>query len=447
MEKISLSHRLSPKLLITPKLKQALYILQLPYNSLEGYLKERIAENPLLQSLSEENLETEIKKILSSNTSSYQKNQTYTDRGADEHIQFLEKESPQTQNLQDYLLQQLRMTFLNEDELSIAQELINHIDNNGYLRVPIEQFAKEHNISLDKIEAVLNTVQSLEPSGIGARNLQECLLIQLKNDEQEQSLAYKIVQSHFKELTKKKYQTIAKKTGVNLPDVERAVKKIKTLTPRPGATIFQEENNATIIPDIFVKVHGNRLQLMLNDDNLPKLKVSPYYKRLLKSPATSGETIKFIKEGLKSALWLIEAVKQRQNNMRKVVQAITEIQKQAMRKDLSYLKPLRLKDITHRTGLHLSTVARIVSHKYIATPQGTLRIKDLFSPKLTLNKGGSISQKNILSRIKNIICNSKQKPLSDQAIADMLRKDGINISRRTVTKYRNLLKIPPVFLR
>ncbi|MDP2938168.1 MAG: RNA polymerase factor sigma-54 [Candidatus Omnitrophota bacterium] len=447
MEKISLSHRLSPKLLITPKLKQALYILQLPYNSLEGYLKEQIAENPLLQSMSKENLEGEIKKILSSNNASYLKNQTYSGSEIDNSMQFSQKEPPQTQNLQDYLLQQLRMTFLNENELLIAEELINHIDSNGYLRVSLEQFSKERDLPLEKIEAVLRAIQSLEPSGIGARNLQECLLIQLKNDEQEQSLAYKIVQSHFKELTKKAYQIIAKKLDVSIAEVKSAIEKIKSLNPRPGTTISQEENNVTIIPDVFVKVYSNKLRLMFNDDNLPQLKVNPFYKKLLKSSAASEETTRFIKERLKSALWLIEAVKQRQNNMIKVIKAIAEIQKQAMRKDLSYLKPLGLKDIAHKTGLHLSTVARIASNKYIATPQGTLRIKDLFSPKLTLNKGGSISRKNVLSRIKNIVCIDKQKPLFDQAIADILRKNGINISRRTVTKYRNLLKIPPVFLR
>lgn len=447
MEKISLSHRLYQKLLITPKLKQALYILQLPHYSLKEYLKQQIAENPLLQSLSDENLEAEIKKILSSNTSSYPKNETYADSGTDEHMRLVQKEPPQTQNLHDYLLQQLRMTFLNEDELSIAQELINNIDSNGYLRISSQQFCKEHDLPLDKVETILKTIQSLEPSGVGARNLQECLLIQLENDEQEQSLTYRIAHLCFKELSRKKYSIIAKKLDVSIAEVKRAVEKIKTLNPRPGTIISHEENNVTIIPDIFVKVHGNRIRLILNDNNLPKLRINSYYKRLLRSSVTSEETTQFIKERLKGALWLIDAVKQRQNNMIKVMKTITNIQKQALCKDLSYLKSLKLKDIADKTGLHISTVGRIASNKYIATPRGTLRIKDLFSPKLILNKGGSISQKNILSRIKNIICNNKQKPLSDQAIADMLRKDGINISRRTVTKYRNLLKILPSFLR
>lgn len=447
MEKISLSHRLYQKLLITPKLKQALYILQLPYYSLKEYLKQQIAENPLLRSLSEENLETEIRKILNSNDASYLKNQTYSGSKIDNSIQFSQKEPPQTQNLHDYLLQQLRMTFLNEVELSIAQELINNIDFNGYLRISSQQFCKEHGLPLDKVETILKTIQSLEPSGIGARNLQECLLIQLKNDEQEQSLAYKIVKSCFKELTKKECQIIAKKLGVSIEEVKRAVGKIKTLNPKPGATISQEENNVAIIPDIFVKVSGNKLRLVFNDDNLPKLKINSYYKKLLLNPNTSQEIKQFIKERLKSALWLTEAVKQRQNNMLNVIQAITNIQKQALCKDLSYLKSLRLKDIADKTGLHISTIARIVSHKYIATPQGTMRAKDLFGPKLSLNKGGATSRRNVLSRIQKIVLDNRQTRLSDQAIADMLRKDGINISRRTVTKYRNLLKILPSFLR
>ncbi len=442
-----MSHKLTQRLLITPRLRQALYILQLPYCSLETYLQKQIAENPLLQSLSKENLEGEIKKILSSSTPSYPKSQTYAERETDDHMPFLQRESSQIQNLQDYLLQQLRMTFLNEDELLIAGELINHIDSNGYLRIAIEQFAKGRDLSLGKIETILKTIQSLEPSGIGARNLQECLLIQLKNDEQEESLAYKIIQLHFKELTRKAYQTIAKKLRVNLEDIKEAVKKIKTLNPRPGTVMTQEGNNTTIIPDIFVKAHGNKIQLVLNDDNFPQLRVNPYYKKLLKSSVASKETAQFIKERLKSALWLIKVLQQRQKNIIKVMKAITESQKQAICKDLSCLKPLALKDIAHKTGLHLSTVARIVSHKYIATPQGTIRAKDLFGPKLHLNKGGATSRKIVLFRIQKIVLDNKQLRLSDQAIAETLHKEGIRISRRTVTKYRNLLKIPPAFLR
>ncbi|MFZ2357669.1 MAG: RNA polymerase sigma-54 factor, partial [Candidatus Omnitrophota bacterium] len=194
-------------------------------------------------------------------------------------------------------------------------------------------------------------------------------------------------------------------------------------------------------------VHGNGIRLILNDDNLPQLKIAPYYKKLLKSSTASEETTQFIKERLKSALWLIEAVKQRQNNMIKVIKAIAETQKQAMRKDFSYLKPLRLKDIAHKTGLHLSTVARIVSYKYIATPQGTIRAKDLFGPKLSLGKEKTISRRNVLFKIQSIILKNKQTSLSDQGITEMLRKENVVISRRTVTKYRNLLKIPPAFLR
>lgn len=447
MRNIKLSHKLSQKLLITPQLKAALRLLQLPYPALKNHIEQQIAENPLLQPPNEESLETKINRLLESSKSYSPYSQKQLTVNASERLQPMEKQKLQNISLQDYLLRQLGMTFLTDAELSIAYELINYIDGNGYLRIDLDKFTKEHNLSLDKTTDVLKTIQEFEPSGIGARNLQECLLIQLKNKERETSIAYKIVQSYFKQLSRKKYDIIAKKLNISINEVEKAIKEILSLNPRPGTAVSCEENVA-IKPDICVKIHNNKLQVMFNDEDLPKLRINLGHKKLLKDPDTPEEVKQFIKERLKSALWLIRAIEQRQKNSLKVFQAILGIQKQAICKDLSYVKPLSLKDIAKKTGLHLSTVGRIVSHKYIATPQETIKAKDLFSSKLTLEKSGEISSRSVLTKIRNIIlAEDKQKPLTDQAISAILHGEGIKVSRRTVAKYRNKLRIPPAFLR
>jgi len=447
MRKICLSHKLSQKLLITPKLKQALYILQLPNHALERYLKKQIEENPLLQPPDKKNLDTAIKKILNSDTSSYQKNQAYAYDESDEYAPVLQKMHPQTQNLQDYLLQQLRTTFLNEDDSLIAEELINHIDNNGYLRISIGQFAKEHDLSSGRAETILKTIQSLDPPGIGAKNLQECLLIQLKANEQEKSLAYKIVQYYFKELSKKKYQIISGKLNIDMDKVKNAVREITSLNPRPGA-VYSKNENADIIPDITVKPYKTGFRIMFNKKWQPKLKINPQYRKILQDPASPEGVKQFINEQLKNALWLIESLKKRQKNILKVAGAIVKIQKHAVFKDTSHIRPLNLKEIADKTNLHLSTVARIVANKYIATPERTFRLKDLFGGSIKSDRSAPVSNKYILSKIQNIILlENKEKPFTDRTITDTLNKEGFRISRRTIAKYRDKLKIPPSHLR
>lgn len=447
MRNIKLAHKLSQKLLITPNLRQALQLLQLPYPALKNYIEQQRAENPLLQPPNEEPLESKINQLLELSKGYSPHSQKQLIVNVNEQLQPVEKQKPQNISLQDYLLHQLGMTFLTDAELSIAYELINYIDGNGYLRIDLDKFAKGHNLSLDKTTGVLKTIQELEPSGVGARSLQECLLIQLKNKEQEDSIAYKIVQSYFKQLSRKKYDVIAKRLNINLDEAKKAVKEILSLNPRPGAVISCEENVA-IKPDICVNIHNNKLQVIFNDEDLPKLRINSEHKKLLKDPDVPTEVKQFIKERLKSALWLIKAIEQREENSLKVFRAIVDIQKQAICKDLSYVKPLSLKDIATKTGLHLSTVGRIVSNKYIATPQGTIKAKDLFSSKITLGKNGEISSKSILAKIKNIIlAENKQKPLTDQALSVILGDESVKISRRTIAKYRNKLRIPPSFLR
>lgn len=446
MKIIKLSHKLSQKLLITPQFKQALRILQLPLVDLRTYLKQEIAENPLLQPLEEEGLKARIEKFLHSDTA-YQRSDRLKYVDTDEQVSAPESQGDDSCALPDYLGHQLRIAFLNNEELAVAEEIIANLDENGYLRKSLESLSSNLGYPIDKIRHVLEVIQTLEPSGVGARNLQECLLIQLKDKEQENSLAYKIVQFYFKELTRKKYDLIARKLKVSLEDIKKAVENITALNPKPGA-VFSHDKNAPIIADIIVRIDKNKLKIAVNEKELPQLTINNQYKRLLKDPHTSEETKQFIRNRLKKALWLIEATEQRRQNVLKVVKEIFKVQKHTLTTGLSNLRPLTLKDIAQKTRLHLSTVARAVSYKYVLTPQGTIRLKDLFSPKYTSTTGTFYSARNILSKIQTAIHQEpRRRPLTDRGITKLLTQKGIHICRRTVTKYRNRLKIPASFFR
>ncbi|MFH1478562.1 MAG: RNA polymerase factor sigma-54 [Candidatus Omnitrophota bacterium] len=446
MKTLKISHKLSQRLLITPQLKQALYLLQLPLPALRKYIEQKLSENPLLQPPDKEPLDAKIKKILDSNIN-------YLDIGKSDsnytnvQIQPIEKQKPDSPNLQDYLLHQLRMTFLNDDELVIAEEIIANIDDNGYLKAPLDKLAEDIKSPLDKIEKVLHVIQALDPPGIGARDLQECLLIQLRNNQREESLAFNIVKSYFKELGRKKYQIISKKLNIDIDKIKSAIREITSLNPKPGAA-FSNNENIDIIPDIIVKPYKNRFRIMFNKKWQPKLKINPQHRKILKDPTASEDVKQFINERLKNALWLIKSVAERQKNILRVTDAIVKIQRYAILNDLSYVRPLTLKDIADRTHLHLSTVARIVANKYIATPQRTFCLKDLFGRLIKSDRTVPVSNKYILSKIQNIILlENKGKPITDQTISNILSKKGIKISRRTIAKYRDKLKILPSYLR
>ena len=446
MKTLKISHKLSQRLLITPQLRQALYLLQLPLPALRKYIEQKALENPLLQPPDKETLDAKIRKILDSNISYSDPDKSYSNY-TDEQMQPVEKQKSDTPNLQDYLLHQLRMTFLNDDELVIAEEIIANIDDNGYLKASLEKLAEDIKSPLDKIEKVLHVIQDLDPQGIGARTLQECLLIQLKNNQREESLAFEIVQSYFKELSRKKYLLISKKLNIDLDKIKSAIREITSLNPKPGAA-FSNNENTDIVPDIIVTPYKNRFRIMFNKKWQPKLKINTQYRKILKDPDTPEETRQFINERLKNALWLIKSVEERQKNILKVTGAIVNIQRQAMLRGLSYVRPLTLKEIADKTHLHLSTVARITANKYIAAPLGTYYLKNLFGRKFESNKQIPVSDKNILSKIQYIILKEhKEKPLADQIIANILNKEGIRISRRTIAKYRDKLKIAPSYLR
>lgn len=439
-----LTPHVSPKLRVTVKLIQALNLLRLATPALKEYLDKSISENPLLQPIDLENLQSKIKSLIfSSGRNSAGKIGLTSLDGISNYSENLKSG---TDNLHDHLLHQLKTSFLNDNELAIGENIIECLDSNGYLASSLADLSQKHKIPLQAVEKVLATIQTFDPPGVGAKNLQECLLIQLKVKDMEHSLAYKIVKLFFKELSRKKLDAIYKNTGASEDEIRKAVKIITSLNPKPGAT-FGPDNNAAIIPDIIITKHGNKLKIALNEKELPSLSINSNYTKLLRDQNASQEVKEFIAERLKNAMWFTKAMEERRNNVLRVINAIVKIQKQAILKNLSYIKPLTLVEVAKISGLHHSTVSRIVSNKYASTPQGTIKIKDLFSGKYKLSNGSFISNKNILSKIQHIITKSKKIPLTDKAIADILQKDGIRISRRAVAKYRKKLNIPSSFFR
>ena len=444
MRNHNLSPRVSPKLRVTAKLIQALNLLKLATPALKEYLDKSISENPLLQASDLESLYSNIKTLIFSDHDRVSTTHLTASGEISDYAQNIESASI---NLHDHLLHQLKTSFLNDNELTIGEDIIECLDDNGYLASSLDSLSQKHNTPVQRVEKVLDVIQTLDPPGVGARNLQECLLIQLKIKTMEHSLAYVIVKSFFKELARKNISLVAKKTGNSTDKVKEAMKIITSLSPKPG-TVFSRDENLTVIPDAIITKHKNCLRVKLNEKELPSLNINLNYLKLLRDQNTSQEVKQFITERLKNAIWLKKAMEERRNNVLKVIHAIVKIQRDAILRGLSYLKPLTLTEIAKISSLHHSTVSRIVANKYASTPQGTIRIKDLFSGKYKLSDGSVISSKRILLKILDItLMGNKKTPLTDRAMADILRKNGIQISRRTIAKYRKKINIPSSFFR
>lgn len=421
MNKPGLTLKITPRLILTPNLRQAITLLELPMAGLRKYIEEETAKNPLFQ-----------------HPGQFSHSYGTEDR-------FSPAQADKGPSLYDYLNQQLRLSGLTAEELQAAKEISSGIDNNGYLRDRPDELSRRLGLPLEKIYNIINTIQSLEPSGIGAKDLRECLLIQLKNADKTGSLEFQIVERCFNELAKRKYGLISKKLKRTETEILLALKEIKRLNPRPGSG-FSRETPIRVIPDVIIGKEKGGIKITLNRQMLPELELNDSYLEILRDSRTSKQTKQLIRKHLSNARWLIKAISQRNQNMLKVAREIAKRQSRAIFQDISHLRPLTLEDIARKTGLHISTVGRIVKDKYISTPRGAIKLKELFSTKHYSKHGNPISAGNIAAKLKKIISRAKT-PLTDREIAGILQKEGIPVSRRTVAKYRDKLRIRPSFLR
>lgn len=469
---------LSQNLVITPQLQQAIKLLQMSRLELESQVRNELEENPILEEaevLKEEDFQrtkeaeeqtgdsSEIKVESSSSESvqdpqkqdefeweSYLETQHKAPREAshgNEEIMNYENIISSTQTLHDHLYWQVKMTGFADHEEKAADAIIAHIDDDGYLKVPLAQIAEEENLAMDDLEDALSLIQEFDPPGVGARDLKECLLIQAKILEEDTNDLVLLITTHLKDLEKKNYEAIAKGLNRSMEEVIEICKIIYAMEPKPGRS-YSGNDIQYVTPDVYVYKVGDDYVVSLNEDGLPKLKISNYYKNMLKggaNPSGDQKATEYIQEKLKSAVWLIKSIHQRQRTIFKVTDSIVKHQKEFFEKGAGFLKPMVLRDIANDIGMHESTVSRVTTAKYVHTPQGIYELKYFFNSGISSSQGGEdLASESVKLKLKELVSKEDpKKPLSDQKLVDLLKKEGIDIARRTVAKYRDVLRILP----
>ncbi len=347
-------------------------------------------------------------------------------------------------SLTEYLLWQLSLAVHSEREKQIGAYLIGNIDDDGYLQCEIDEVATALGVSCEAVEGVLAIVQSFDPAGVGARDLQECLLIQLRHLGTEDSLAGDIVRCYLAQIDERHFRKIAKELEAPLDEVIAAVKLIRELDPKPGSR-YNAHRVEYIVPDVVVVKMGDDYQVILNDDGMPRLRINSLYQSILRrGDAMQGETKEYLEDKFRSALWLMKSIEQRRQTLLKVAKSLCKFQRDFLDKGLPYLKPLVLKDVAEDIGMHESTVSRVTTNKYIHTPQGVFELKFFFHSGLDSFGGDAMSSVMVKDIIrKAVLAEDSASPLTDQQLVKLLEDRGIKIARRTVAKYRQELRIPP----
>jgi len=466
--------KLSQKLIMTPSLQQAIKLLQLSKLELQEVLNQELLENPLLDESVEEakTEETQAEETKAENESEEAKKtetkeekekdsfdeidydayfQDYIEYGynprgmGEEHEEFpIENTLTRPPNLSDHLTWQLSMSDASPRTKEIAQFIIGNIDEDGYLRANNEEIMASGGYQAEEVETAVKAVQSLDPIGVGARDLRECLLLQLEFLELDAPLVEIIVRDHWDEFMQRKFVSLAKTLGIDLKSLEGIVEIIKHLDPKPGRK-YSNERAIYVEPDVYIQKVGDEYVIVLNEDGMPKLRINSGYRSMLNSMDSKqdGETVNYIKDKIRSAVWLIKSLDQRQRTIYKVAESIVKHQREFLEKGIDYLRPLVLRDVADDIQMHESTVSRVVSNKYMHTPRGLFLMKYFFHSGIDSDTGEDISSLTVKKKIQSFIDNEDpRKPLSDSKIMKILNDEGINIARRTVAKYRDELNIP-----
>jgi len=460
--------KMTQQLVMTPQLQQAIKLLQLTRMELQDVVRQELEENPLLEETVEvedareaESLETaEKEEEPDVRENEFHEVETGEDtlRDWDSYLDGYnyssgeqysgEDERPSFENLLtrkgtllDHLLWQLHMGRFPEEEIVIGEEIIGNIDEEGYLRAALDEIGLACSVSEEVVLPVLERIQEFDPTGVAARDLRECLLIQARFLGMRGSVVEKILLNHIKDLETRKYKQIARDLGVDLNQVLIAAKIIGGFDPRPGR-IYGSEDVQYISPDIFIYKIADDYVVMLNDEGLPNLKVNPFYSEARGNGSMDSKAEEYISEKIRSAQWLIKSIQQRQRTIHKVAKSIVKFQREFLDCGIEYLRPLVLRDVAEDIGMHESTISRVTTNKYMQTPQGMFELKYFFNSGLSTSEGDFVASESVKNRIKEIIeKEDPRKPLSDQKIAEMLFGQTVNIARRTVTKYRELLRI------
>jgi RNA polymerase sigma-54 factor len=471
--KMNQSLKQTQNLLMTPQLQQAIKLLTLTHLEMTNVISQEMVENPMLEEANDgsdpvlENLENKNQEASSDNFSgpeliegskdqfdwqSYVENYNNSSSSSAPNVREYKSadEMPNYENmisrgmsLIDHLEWQIKMESLPEQEREFAIEIIHNLNEDGYLGVEFDHLVQNADIDKDRAERVLWMVQGLDPVGCACSSLQECLLAQAYALEERVPLVEKILKNFFKEFHHKELGSIQKSLGVSQEAIAHAEMMIHSFNPKPGRQISAEEIHY-IIPDIYVKDMGNgEYSISLNDEGVPRLRVSKLYQALMNSKGNQ-ETQEYVQNKLRNAMWLIKSIENRQRTIKKVAQAIVKYQKEFFKKGPAFMKPMVLKDIANEIEMHESTVSRVTTNKYMHTPIGTFELKYFFSAGIGGDKGGvDIASEALKLKIKKLVdSEDPRKPLSDQKIVELLKKDDVQVARRTIAKYREMLHIP-----
>ncbi len=482
-----MDHRLiqqtSQKLVLSPQIRQYIKLLQMPAADLAIAINDLISENPVVEVQGEEALnlipsessplseprkeiESQSRELEFGKSEDHERLLEIADSGVDtspfrdsafsnaEEAQqikdFQDMILSRPESLEEELFRQIRTLDFSEQERKAAQEFVGDLDEKGYLSSSLEEIAHRTGLSLELAAQLLTKLQDLDPAGIFARDLQECLLIQLHRMQPVPQLAMEMIRQSFGLVAKHDWAGIAKQMQKSVDEIRSAFQIIAQLEPRPSR-FFQGEAPQDVVPDVTVSfddTESGQLRVELRQENIPRLKISRLYRKMLRDPQTDAETRRFIREKIQNAMNFIQGMEMRGSTLKNLAEFIVKSQPDFFTQGFSHLRPLRMKDAAEALKLHESSISRAVNGKYMATPQGTVPLRSFFSSRLETSEGEGESQRSLLVRIQKMISEEDPKhPLSDQALVDQLKSEGVQIARRTVTKYRELLKILPTHLR
>ncbi len=458
------------KLVMTPQLQQALKFLQMPTLELQQVLKQELLMNPVLEEVDDliDGEEEELDKREEEPADPMEKPEPDENQSNDEQKNEIDWDeyfhSPQdyshrqqseggqdetyervlstTVRLSEHLISQLRIATTDDETLRIGEFLIGSLDDKGFLTLSFEEVAESVRAPVNRVRKTLELLQTFDPSGVGARDLRECLLLQFQAVEDSSSLAYRVVHDHFDEFVQNKYNDIARKLKTTAQEIQEATGVIGQLNPRPGM-LYTDEDPRYITPDLVVDRVDDEYVVYLNDQNVPRLRVSKTYQKLMTNgDGTNSETKEYVKNKLNAANQLINTIERRRRTMIKVMKSIVENQEEFFERGIRYLKPMTLQHVADQIGMHESTVSRVTSNKYVQTPRGVFELKFFFSSSIRSDSGEDVSAKRVKDRVKELVDSEvKTSPHSDQKIVDILRNEGLIIARRTVAKYRDQMGI------
>lgn len=463
---MKLGLRMQPglKQIIAPQLIQSLKMLQMPLLQLEQTIRTELVANPLLEEVEEvgetpetqADLETpaepdlkEEKEKVDWDEYLFQDDEGYKVRESrEEDEERFEGGASQAESLFTHLLEQLNFLKLSEEDHLIGEYIIGNIGPDGYLTISVAEMASELSVAEEKLAETLGMIQKFDPTGVGSRDLRESLLIQLREKGMERSLAYRIVSEHIHDLEKKSILQIAKLMDVPVERAQKALEIIKGLAPTPAYGRF-DTSAMPVVPDLIVERQGEEYLVYHNDRNVPRLRINSGYKDLIKRGNSSNdETKNYVRTKLEQARWLLNAINQRRSTMIRVMEAIVEEQKDFFEKGPAFLKPLIMEDIATKVSMNVATICRVANGKYVQTPLGVYEIKYFFNTGIETEGGEDVSKRSVKQRIEEIIRGENpEEPLSDQEIFEKLGAEGIKLARRTVTKYREELRIKPARFR